>query len=308
MGGGDAGALTNQPLDVMDVTTRDGASILVRRMSGNPRLRVIMSHGNGLGINGYEEFWRRILPWAEVVMFDFRNHGMNPPAPSSPLNNWEHFISDMDEVLAAIDRRFGPKPTYGVFHSMSAVTCLIHASTHATNWKGLVLFEPPAVPSSGQEREDTLSIHRELSARTRKRKTEFQRVEQLSQSFARLLMFQRMPDHARHQLAAATLRPMAQGGYRLCCPPDFEADTFNIGELKPHWDGFSAIRCPVLILSSEEQDSDMPILSRISIRLAKEFGFDIVLLPETAHLLMLDQAERCAELTRSFVRRVSGDA
>lgn len=307
-GGGDADAAQRQPLDVMTAVMRDGTSIVVRRMSAHAKRRVIMSHGNGLAINGYEEFWSRILPWAEVILFDFRNHGVNPPATPSAANNWVNFVADMDEVLAAVEERFGPKETYGFFHSMSALTCLIHASTHDAPWKGLVLFEPPAVPSSGQERDDTLSIHRDLSARTRKRKTEFQNPEQLSQSFSRLLMFQRMPEQARLQLAAATLRPDGQGAYRLCCPPDFEADTFNVAELRPHWDGFHAIKIPVLILSSAAEGSDMPILSRISERLSKEFGFDLIELPDTAHLLMLDEAERCAGLARDFVRRVSGDA
>lgn len=304
--GGDAGALRNQPLEIVEARMRDGATIVLRRMSSHPRLRVIMSHGNGLAINGYEEFWSRVLPWAEVILFDFRNHGINPPAPASEVNNWENFVSDMGEVLAQIEARFGPKPTYGFFHSMSALTCLIHASLHPSPWKGLVLFEPPGVPSSGQERDDTLSIHRELSARTRKRRTDFDSPDQLSQSFARLLMFQRMPERARLQLAAATLRPVEGGGFRLSCPPAFEADTFNVGELRPHWDGFAAISCPVLILSSAPEDSDMPILARISTRLSQEFGFELVQLPQTAHLLMLDEAERCEALARDFVARTSG--
>jgi pimeloyl-ACP methyl ester carboxylesterase len=57
----------------------DGAAIRVRRhgIAGAPRL--VLSHGNALAIDGYFSFWGRLLDRYDVIVYDFRNHGHNPP-------------------------------------------------------------------------------------------------------------------------------------------------------------------------------------------------------------------------------------
>lgn len=293
------------PVETVQVTVADGTGIVLRRMSSHPSVRYVLSHGNGLAIAGYEEFWKRLMPDAEIVLFDFRNHGINPPATPSPLNNWINFVSDMDDIIAAIDAHFGAKPTYGVFHSLSALTCLLHASSRRPGWKGLVLFEPPAVPREGEpERPVHIESQSELVNRTRTRRTSYESPEQLSRSFSRIPMFQRMQEAVRLHLAASTLRAKPDGTYSLVCPPDFEADTFVTWEMGPHWEGFAAIDCPVLIVASAAEDSDTPTLSRVSRMLAADFGFDYAEVPDAGHLLQLDHPGRCAGLVRDFVARL----
>ncbi|MGC1190746.1 MAG: hypothetical protein WA861_09155, partial [Candidatus Binatus sp.] len=61
-----------------DVKMHDGATIHVRQhgIPGAPRL--VLSHGNGLAIDGYFPFWGPLRERYEVIVFDFRNHGHNP--------------------------------------------------------------------------------------------------------------------------------------------------------------------------------------------------------------------------------------
>ena len=61
-----------------DVKMEDGAMIRVRRhgIPGAPRL--VLSHGNGLAIDGYFPFWGPLRDRYDVIVFDFRNHGQNP--------------------------------------------------------------------------------------------------------------------------------------------------------------------------------------------------------------------------------------
>ena len=296
------------PLDTAQLRMKDGAVIFIRRTNEHKTRRIILSHGNGLAINGYEEFWQHLLPEAELILFDFRNHGVNPQTAPSSRNNWEFFVSDMDEILHFIDTRYGKKPTYGVFHSMSALTSLIYTSRYHYPWTGLVLFEPPAVPAQGPERNETLDIHIELSARTYKRRSEFPKPEHLAQSLARLLMFQRMHARALLQLAASTLRQTAQGTYELSCPPAFEANTFAINKLTAHWEDLAKINCPVLIVSSAPEDSDMPVLAKICLRLAQEFGFPHVVLRDAGHMVQLDHPQTCARLVIDLMNKTSASA
>ncbi len=299
---------TLEPVDILDVTRPDGARILVRRMSTHATRRYVLSHGNGLAIGGYAEFWKHLLGDAEVVMFDFRNHGMNPPAPPSRDGNWPTFIDDFDAVLAAVEQRFGPKPSYGIFHSLSSLTALIHASQRPHPWHGLVLFEPPAVPPAGTpEREEHYELHRDLSSRTRARRRIVGSPAELAASFSRLLMFQRMPDSARLELAASTLRKMPDAdGYELSCPPEFEADTFEIWQVERHWSDLAATGCPVRVVGSAPETSDTAILSRIARLLAHDLGFDFCEVRDAGHLLQLDHAEHCVQLVRDFVRAAEG--
>ena len=54
-----------------DVKMHDGAIIHVRQhgVAGAPRL--VLSHGNGLAIDGYFPFWGPLRNRYEVVVFDF---------------------------------------------------------------------------------------------------------------------------------------------------------------------------------------------------------------------------------------------
>src|ERR1700681_4328727 len=68
-----------KPHAVFEAVMEDGAIIRVRRhgVPGAPRL--VLSHGNGLAIDGYFSFWGRLLDRYDVIVYDFRNHGRKAP-------------------------------------------------------------------------------------------------------------------------------------------------------------------------------------------------------------------------------------
>ena len=78
-----------------------------------------------------------------------RNHGRNPHHGSSG-HHIEGFADDLDRVLDAAAARLGPKPVFGAFHSISAIAALAHAQRGRWRWSGLVLFDPPLVPTPGE--------------------------------------------------------------------------------------------------------------------------------------------------------------
>ena len=131
-----------------DVKMKDGATIHVRQhgIPGAPRL--VLSHGNGLAIDGYFPFWGPLRERYEVIVFDFRNHGHNP-LHTAEGHTWSNFISDMDAVWHAINRELGAKPAAGLFHSLSGVTAAMHALEHGRRFDALVLFDPPVYPRAG---------------------------------------------------------------------------------------------------------------------------------------------------------------
>ena len=96
----DRGAVA--PWRVIDVALQDGATIKLRVYGRGPRL--VMSHGNGLAIDAYRPFWSSFLDRHEVVIFDFRHHGLSSPYQCQ-MQNWPSFIADFGVVLATMLRR-----------------------------------------------------------------------------------------------------------------------------------------------------------------------------------------------------------
>ena len=129
----------------------DGARIAVRR-HGDPdaRVRVFASNGNGFAIDGYLPFWRLLCPRYDVVVFDMRNHGRNPPS-ATPNHDYDHMARDMGEIHSGVSGRFGTKPSVGAFHSMSGRAAMKDAVETAWRWDALVLFDPPDIPPEGHE-------------------------------------------------------------------------------------------------------------------------------------------------------------
>src|SRR5215472_13191336 len=136
------------PHATIDLVAADGARIRVR-LHGNPGgPRLILSHGNGFAIDGYAAFWSGFLADFELVPFDARSHGWNPPS-APPNHDYAHMTRDLDEVRAAAEAEFGKKPTAGVFHSMSAQAAMLAALELGWRFDALVLFNPPNNPAEG---------------------------------------------------------------------------------------------------------------------------------------------------------------
>ncbi|MBB3064279.1 alpha/beta fold hydrolase [Limibacillus halophilus] len=285
--------------ETFTATMDDGAGITVRRWGKVRAERFIISHGNGLAVDAFKDFGLDLSRDFEVVAFDMRNHGSNATRIGNE-DNWARFIKDFPQILAAIDSEFGVKPTHGAFHSLSSLTCLYSQAEIRYPWRSLTLFEPPATPPADSGLQEVmLSYHVELANRTRARRQIFDNPEQLAASMRRSPAFARISDDSILRLARATLR--ADGAtWRLACPAEFEAATYEIASNIARWPGLARIDVPVRIVLGEREDHSSPILVEIGELLAKTFGFDSQVLPGTTHFMQLEKPAHCAELARNF--------
>src|ERR1700732_2236735 len=128
-----------KPHAVFEAVMDDGAIIRMRRHGVADAPRLVLSHGNGLAIDGYFPFWGPLRERYEVCVFDFRNHGHNP-LHAAEGHTWQNFIADMDVVWHAINRELGAKPAAGLFHSLSGVTAAMHALKYGRRVDALVRF------------------------------------------------------------------------------------------------------------------------------------------------------------------------
>ena len=85
------------PHAVIEVVGDDGARFRLRRHGAGHGPRLLISHGNGFGIDGYFNFWRRFLDVFDVVVFDMRSHGHNPHADPAH-HDYAHMTRDLDAI------------------------------------------------------------------------------------------------------------------------------------------------------------------------------------------------------------------
>jgi pimeloyl-ACP methyl ester carboxylesterase len=286
-----------------DVALEEGATIKVRVYGNGPRL--ILSHGNGLAIDAYAPFWERLIPRYQVVIFDFRHHGLSSPY-QGPRQNWPQFIGDFGRVVAAIEDELGPAPSVGVFHSMSSLTALIHASENKTNWRALMAFEPPVPPQLDHpESQPFIDMHRDLAEGAARRRESFAHIEDLTRSLRRRHAFSRIDDQTLYGLAAATLRRNADRGvFDLACARGFESETFRLRNLGDAWGRVTAVKLPVCIVAGISGSDENHCLANVARCVARDGGFQFRDVQDATHFLQLERPQKCVAIVEEFVAGV----
>ena len=285
------------PSHVFDVRATDGYVLTVRRHGNRKGPRLILTHGNGFAIDAYYPFWCRLTEQFDCVVYDLRNHGWNPVDGDPYRHNVPFFVNDAKRIVREVEGRFGPKPTIGVFHSLSSVVALHQAST-IHGFDAIVLFDPPLIPPGGFP-DDLQGLGGHLGAATRKRRSRFATVEEFVVSLRDNAAFGRMSHEALNIFARTTLRRAPDGpGYKLRCPPEYEA---QIVEHLFSWTmtvDFREVRCPVKAIGA---DPTVAYSFLPSTNLGVLVGLDYDFVPETSHFLQLEKPERCVALMVGFL-------
>jgi pimeloyl-ACP methyl ester carboxylesterase len=291
------------PTSIDDINMGDGAMIRLRRYGKPGRTRLALSHGNGLAISAYAQFWLPLAPHFDLVVFDIRNHGENP-LHQPQRHTWPVIFADFDEIFRGIQSCYGLAPTVGVFHSLSALAALNDELTRGPRWAALALFDPPIFPRPGhslvsEELSDVVTL-----ARRAKRRPE---TYQLPAAFAAQLRgkpaFARWNPEAFMLMAQHTLRPTRQGLWELRNPRELEAHIFESKVDADQWLRMNELQCPTILIGG---DPDAPFAgppARVCRAVHEEMGTPYISIPGTTHFLQLEEPDACREVLLSFLRR-----
>lgn len=284
-----------EPSVVCEVGNDPRAPTVVRRHgNAEARTRLVLSHGNGLAMDLYLPFWSLLTEEFDLFLYDLRNHGWNPVG-SRGEHNIPTLIRDHDLVLETIDRRFGAKPTVGVYHS---VTTLISLLADSRKYAALVLFDPPLLkPAVGKT--EWYEATEKAIATIRRRGNRFQSEEEFAELLGFLPGFVKIPGDVRKLMARTTLRRTADGqAVELRCPREYEAEIMEASrKFSPLLD-LSILSCPTKVIGADPSArySYLPTFD-----LSHVEGLDYDFVPDTTHLLQLEQPAQCAALLREFL-------
>lgn len=280
----------------------DGAVVRVRRHGNLAGPRLIMSHGNGFAIEAYAPFWSVLARRWEVVLFDVRNHGMNP-LHGATGHTYPQFAADLERIAMAVADVYRPKPTIGLFHSLSAIAAILHALTYGWRWDALILFDPPLVPLPGHPMHQSAWAFEELlmgwAARRRDR---FAAPSELAAQFARTGGMRLWRPGTHFLMAQSTLRrDPATGEWMLACPRELESSIYGANARLGLWPRPSDFGGPVTLISGDPDLADAMPPAKSGRLLREEFDWPCVAIPNTSHMLQVEQPEACAAAVEGFL-------
>lgn len=277
----------------------DGTEIVLRR-HGNPQgPRLVLSHGNGLAIDLYYPFWSLLADEYDLIVYDLRDHGWNEVSPLE-THNMPSFVDDHDRIMEAIDRFFGERPKFGVFHSVSALISLL-SPTRGSTFAGRFLFDPPLCkPGRSYQQMEEAATH--TATLTRRRAERFQNRDDFSFLLKFIPHFSRVVPGVRDLMARTTLRrsPGADH-YELRCPKEYEARIVEYAGIFSVMVDFDTLASPTKVMGA---DPTLPFSYLPTLDLSGILTVDYDFLPEATHFLQLEEPEECAAAVREFVGEV----
>lgn len=290
------------PHEIFEVPLADGARIRVRRHGDPNGVRLFISHGNGYAINGYLPYWQHFLPRFDVILFDFRNHGENLPV-TPPNHTYGQLSRDLERVYQDVTAKLGKRPSAGIFHSMSGRTAMKHAIEIGFRWDALVLFDPPNVPPPDHPVYPAMkAFEARLTEFAGGRRSHFATVEELAADFAKSRMGQSWAPGVHALMARAVLRPNPNGdGFVLVCDPANEAGIYAEAMTLNLWPRATDFRGPVKLIGADPDMKGGPPTGRANQALGTENGYDYSFVPNTGHMLQIENPDECARLTLAFL-------
>ncbi|MEM9682407.1 MAG: alpha/beta hydrolase [Pseudomonadota bacterium] len=231
--------------DFLPVAVADGAQIALYRLNASTDGPVLLcGHATGMAAGSYLPLLRMLADRARVYAYDMRGHGGSHFGANVDAQTAADSMSvaaladDLRAVADAVRADARSDELYYAAHSISGVAALhLGAAGGHAPWRDLILFEPPVMigadhPLHEFSVEDTLK----RADGTKRRRAEWDSPEALGDVLRRRGVFARFRPDMLEAHVHATLRPLADGGYRLACDPLLESAFFRSVPASGMWD------------------------------------------------------------------------
>ncbi|HWG78673.1 MAG TPA: alpha/beta hydrolase [Stellaceae bacterium] len=284
------------------VATPDGAALPVYAFGGPAQApAVLFGHANGLAAGSYAPWLKELAGTLRVFAFDARGHG-GARWPAGALDTVfavDRFADDLALIAAAIAARLQGTPLHYAGHSLNAAAALRLATRGARlPWSSTLLFEPPVFPPMGSPHHaEAVEKQTPLVTRSAARRAFWPNPAALAELLRARGAFARFRPDLLDAHCQATLRPRAEGGYTLCCPPAVESAIFRLHRQADTWQRLRQVRAALHLVSGDPALSDRGWVSACMVDMAAELPrARLTVLPGAGHMMVFEQPDACREL------------
>ena len=283
-----------EPDDTFIIALNDGCQIKIRRYSNVGKPCLLLSHGNGFAIDAYAPFWAPLRKDFELCVYDQRHHGWNDPPPVEQTG-FELFANDLDQIITTLRKTYRNTPLFGVYHSLSAVAALLHATNYDNQLDALVLFDPPLQPPKDHELYELAhDFEMMLSNWSSKRQNDFSSPNELAKQFSKSKSLSGWVSGA-HLLMAESILKSKGNRWHLICPPNIESQIYLDNANLIIWDFQSKLNTPVAIIHADPEHPAGQAPAQICTSLAKNTALPTKMIKNTTHLLQIEEPHKCRD-------------
>ena len=284
------------------VATPDGAVLPVYAFGGPAHAPgLLFGHANGLAAGSYAPWLRELAGALRIFAFDARGHGGSrwPVGAFEAVFAVDRFADDLARVAAAVAARLDGAPLSYAGHSLNAAAALLLATCGAPlPWSGTILFEPPIFPPPDSPHyAEACEKQMPLITRSAARRSVWPSPAALGEVLRARGMFARFRPDLLAAHCHATLRPRAEGGFTLCCPPEVESAIFRIHRAADTWQRLPAARAAIHLVASDAALPDRGWVSACMPDMAAQLPqARLTRLAGTGHMMIFEQPDRCRDL------------
>jgi pimeloyl-ACP methyl ester carboxylesterase len=220
---------------------------------------LVFSHANGFNASTYSSLLAPLAGRFRIIAWDMRGHGETSlPLDPQLLTGWRVFRDDLIRLLD----RLAIRGAILAGHSLGATTSMLTAAARPDLARALVLAEP-VMPTDGVSLMARLARPLGWSARVNplagmalKRRAQFASREEAVKRFTGRGAFATWPVETIADYVATGLTPEGDG-FRLSCPPDWEAAAFSVFPFRLAALG-GRIGVPVTVLTGTKGSATRP--------------------------------------------------
>ncbi|HSM02917.1 MAG TPA: alpha/beta hydrolase [Acidimicrobiia bacterium] len=268
------------------VTSHDGLPLAVDVRPGDGTSSLFV-HATGF----CKETWLPVLdhlPDVPAISIDQRGHGASGRS-SMPFDWWD-LGADVETILEEMQ----PYSPVGVGHSSGGAALAMAEIERPGSFSALILIEPIIHPPPFAREEDG-----RLALQALRRRTSFDSAESAFASFHGRGPFARWVEEALRAYVEHGTIADEEGGRRLACPPEVEAEFYRAAYAHGAWARLDGIGCPVVVVVGEDSDTHT---AEFTTSLTERFAdARSVTIEGATHFVPMEKPEEVAAIVRDVI-------
>lgn len=268
-------------------------------------------HANGYPPAAYRPLLDKLS--IQYTVCAMRMRPLWPEADPNELHDWLPLANDLGNFLNQQgwdgSAQSSSQALIGAGHSVGATTTLRLALQKPGLFRALVLIDPVLFPPWMSLLWKLIArlglahqVHPLIKSALRRRNT-FDTRQAMFDNYRKKGIFSRLPDDSLWAYVDS-LACDVSGDIQLCYPPEWEARIYATGALDDMalWRALPGLPTPVLLLRGELSNAFWPSTARLFQR--KLPNAQIITIPNTTHLLPLEQPAETARIINQYLSAV----